>query len=300
MKLSLQIENFIKKGYSFFEATEIIAKSGFDAMDFSFVRNRYFDETSESEEFKRELAEIRKVAEEKGMSYNQAHAPFPSNTADKDFTDKRFVEIVRSMKHAAMLGIETIVVHPMKIVQEDATRKLERLFELNMDFYGRLKPYCEEYGIKVAVENMWEWKNFCGGRTMTHSACSTPKDMLRYLDALDRQWFVACLDIGHALLLKEEPDEFIRELGKERLKALHVHDVACGMFDTHTLPFHGGSGEWDEITAALGEIGYDGDFTYEAGNFLNPLPKELFPAACEYMGHMGRYLVEQIEMKKGE
>ena len=28
----------------------------------------------------------------------------------------------------------------------------EQLFEINMDFYNRLKPYCEEYGIKVALE----------------------------------------------------------------------------------------------------------------------------------------------------
>ena len=64
--------------------------------------------------------------------------------------------------------------------------------------------------------------------------------------------------------------------------------------DFHTLPFLCGVPDWDEITAVLHEIGYSGDLNFEAGNFLKPLPKELYPAGARMLTETGRYLVKMI------
>ena len=113
------------------------------------------------------------------------------------------------------------------------------------------------------------------------------------VDAVDSEWIVGCLDIGHSALVGVDPADFIRELGNKRLKALHVHDVDH-RHDNHTLPFMEKL-DWASITEALGEIDYQGDFTFEADNFLNVLPNALKLEGAKFMVKTGRYLIEQVE-----
>ena len=51
---------------------------------------------------------------------------------------------------------------------------------------------------------------------------------------------------------------------------------------------------------ALAQIDYSGDFTYEAGNFMNKKPVELIPAGYEYMAKTGRYLINKFEEYRKE
>lgn len=258
-------------------------------MDFGFFNPRYYAKELDGHFF----TELRKKAEDKGLVFNQAHAPFPSSVGKPERDEEIFGDIVRSMKNASLLGAKNIVVHPVQHLVYANDGVPEKLFELNVAFYNRLKPYCEEYGIRVAVENMWQDKVLAGrcDTRIGHSTCSTPAEFIRYMDALgDSRCFTACLDLGHTMLVHEKPEEFIRALGHDRLGALHVHDTD-GKSDLHTLPYYGGMGYWDRITDALRDIDYVGDLTYEAGNFLEPLPKELYGAASRFMAEMGAYLI---------
>ena len=81
----------------------------------------------------------------------------------------------------------------------------------------------------------------------------------------------------------------IRKLGGKRLTCLHVHDTDYRS-DLHTLPYCGRL-PWKEIMAALGEVGYIGDLTFEADNFIKPLPDSLIPSALRYMNDIGRELI---------
>jgi len=292
MLLSQNTGNLMKGRLSYEETFKVIKDAGFDAIDFSFCGGdaRTYDGTISAEQF----VEWRKYCDSIGISFNQAHAPFPSSKPDDAYTMETFGHIVNSMKNAALLGAKIIVVHPKQHLTYSEDGVPEKLFEENVEFYNNLKPYCEEYGIQVAVENMWQAKHYAGGYRILNSTCATPEEFNRYLDALDRKWFVACLDLGHALLVHQDPSEFIRKLGRDKLKALHVHDVMAGN-DTHTLPYYGGSADWDKITAALKEIGYTGDFTYEANNFTEHLPTELALPALKYMAEVGRYLISNIK-----
>lgn len=276
----------LRTAFSIEKAVEMLADAGFDAIDFSFFDNYFCGPEADTPEFENKVKEIRKLAEEKGISFVQAHAPFPSSTKDPAETAEIFTNIVRSMKVASMLGIEYIVVHPMQHLKyEDGNA--EKLFELNMDFYNRLKPYCEKYNIKVALENMWQ-EIFPG--KIGHSTCSHPDEFIRYLDTLDSEWFVACLDVGHAVLVCENPATMVKKLGS-RLACLHVHDVN-GIVDSHTLPYFG-INNWDAFTSALRETGYRGNLTYETDNFIEALPKEIYPAALRFSSDMGRLLIDK-------
>ena len=287
MLLSTSIAIYLHQ-FSPEETVDMLAEAGFTALDFGFFNARYYAKDLDGRFF----TELRKKAEDKGLVFNQAHAPFPSGVGKPDRDEEIFADIVRSMKNASLLGAKNIVVHPVQYLVYANDGGPEKLFELNVAFYNRLKPYCEEYGIRVAVENMWQDKELAGrcDTRIGHSTCSTPAEFIRYMDALDSKSFTACLDLGHAMLVHEKPEDFIRALGHDRLGALHVHDTD-GNRDLHTLPFYGGMGYWDRITDALRDIGYVGDLTYEAENFLAPLPKELYGAASRFMAEVGTYLI---------
>lgn len=271
------------------ELLGFMADAGFDAIDFSFhVRKEYHDETTDGELGKAKFLEWRKIAEDRGLVFNQAHAPEGSSSPDMERTVRRFHEIRRAIRNASYLGIPIIVVHPVQHLPYHEAGVPEQLFEWNMQFYNALKPYAEEYGVKIAVENMWQQPN---GK-IDHSTCSRPEEFVRYIDELNSDCFVACLDIGHAPLVGVDPCDLIRALGKDRLKALHVHDVD-GLDDLHTLPYFSKI-NWDGVCAALKEIGYTGDFTFEANSFVTPLPTELVLPAAKFMVATGRHLVDKI------
>ncbi len=295
MKLSTTIGAFTEKGFSAEKAVEICANAGFDAVDFSFHSDPTFKNyTVIDEGVKERFRAIRNKAEECGVVFNQAHAPFPSSLTDPEKTEEIFWSIVRSFECSQILGVSNVVVHPMQHLLYWEEGVPEKLFELNMEFYNRLLHYAKDCGVTICTENMWRSRAATGTSYIDHSVCSTAVESVRYVDAMNDDSFKYCFDIGHAVLCREEPENFIRTLGKDRLKALHVHDVN-GVTDMHTLPYYGGAARWESICKALKEIGYTGDFTYEANNFTYGLPEELILPAMKYAVEIGRYLISRIE-----
>ena len=274
---------FLDKIYGIKDAIAIIADAGFDAIDFSMDSAEYGSDVHSKEYY----TELRKYAESKGVYFNQAHGPDGSSFADEERNKKRFQEVIFTIRHAALLGAENIIIHPCQHMDYYKQGNAERLFEYNMEFYRKLIPYCEEYGIKVAIENMWQYP-----KMISHSTCSRPDEFIRYIDELSSEWIVGCLDIGHSVLVREDPAEFIRKLGNKRLKCLHVHDVD-GNDDLHTLPYFGIT-DWESVMSALAEIDYKGDFTYEADGFLQDKPKELLPDFVKLMEKTGRYMIKDF------
>lgn len=286
MLLSTTVSSLLSD-FTLYEAISIIKNAGFDAIDFPFhFSEQYYGENTDSADFKEKFETIRQEAEALGLCFNQAHSVEGSSFSSAELTEKRFVEITRCIRNASYLGAPILVVHPVQHLRYYDEGIPEKLLEMNIEFYNRLKPYCEEYNVKVALENMWQMPV---GIKINHSTCSKPEEFIEYLDSLDKRWFVGCLDIGHAELVSEEPDLFIKKLGGERLQALHVHDVD-GIWDTHTIPYQG-IVNWNKVAKALKAIEYQGDFTYEASAFLKNVPKELKPSGTRFMAEVGRHLI---------
>ncbi len=275
-------------------AVDIMSGAGFDAIDFSAGNEEYYGDTHNKEFY----LELKKYAESKGIFFNQAHAPTPSAVESKEESEIKFRNIVGSMRNASYLGAKTIVVHPIKHLRYDFEENTERLFEYNMEFYNRLIPYCEEYGVRVALENLWQ-KEKPGWDKITHSVCSRPEEFIRYIDTLNSDWLTACLDIGHAQLVCEDPANFIKALGNKRLTCLHVHDVN-GMIDSHDPPYFGVV-DWDRVMKALVEIDYQGDFTFEVcGEFFKSKLIELSPVYMRMIADTGRFLLNKYNKFKEE
>lgn len=76
------------------------------------------------------------------------------------------------------------------------------------------------------------------------------------------------------------------------LKALHVQDNDLKN-DRHWLPYCGDL-NWTNITRALGEIGYDGDLTFEIFGFLGKQEPDNLPIALKSAEQTGRLLIKNI------
>ena len=286
MRLSTNTD-VLAKEFGLQKAVEILIDAGFDAIDFSQFAEEFYSDVHEKSFY----TEIRKFVEDKGVYFNQAHAPFHSSFVEEDKTAERFELIVRSMECASILGAKDIVVHPCQHLTYAEKGVPEKLKEINMDFYKRLLPYAEKFNIKIACENMWQTD--ARYDKIVHSTCASPAEFVDYIDSVGSPYLVACLDIGHTALIEEKLDEMILALGHNRLKALHVHDVD-GHHDLHTLPYFA-KVDWDVVLGALREIKYSGDFTFEVSRFMVGMPEELYPAALRFMCETGRVMINKIE-----
>ncbi|HHT53902.1 MAG TPA: sugar phosphate isomerase/epimerase [Clostridiales bacterium] len=294
MKLSNNT-SYIEKRFGIEKAAVLMKKAGFTAMDYSLHHLCNDEAPLSGEQYRKEAEYIRKCAAAAGIGFNQTHAPFKFKDWDTNFEDVIFPKITRSLEITAILGAEIAVVHPLHHFV--FAGREEEIFELNMNYYRRLIPYAREYGVKIAIENMWQTDPL--RRHPVDDTCSCAEEFIRYIDTLDSEYIVACLDLGHVGLIAGagEAEDIIRALGHDRLKSLHVHDNNY-RDDQHLIPGLGKM-HWDKIAGALGEIDYTGDLTFEAaGSFLGNYDDEFFPTALRFMAEVGGHLIDLVERSR--
>lgn len=246
-------------------AIELLAKAGFDAWDFSMFTMCKYDwskrillENNHSlagRDYLKFARRLKQIGLDNGIVCNQSHAPFPTDC--KEIRDY----LKRAIECTAEAGGGICVIHPKNTKN---TRE-------NAEMYWELLPFAKECGVKIATENMWSWDEKKGHSTF--AACATPKSFCEHIDMVQSEWFVACLDIGHAEMKGSDTTavEMIRSLGP-RLQALHIHDNDK-IHDFHQIPFSMAI-DFKAIAYALNEINYSGYYTLEADSFLKDYTKE--------------------------
>ncbi len=268
------------------KAIRILAENGYDAADYSMFgmenRDHFLNNPASDEHIKN----LKHIADESGIFFNQSHAPFPSHISGRDDYNKNISEALRrSIEITAALGAKIVIIHPVTFTDADIQR------EFNLNLYEKLRPTLRACGIKAALENMFGRDNVA--KKFTHAACSDPVQFNEYLDILGYDDFTACLDLGHCGLVGFTASDMIRVIGHERLGSLHVHDNNFEN-DLHSLPFLHNM-NWIDICAALREINYSGEFTLEADSFIFKFPDPLKQAASRFMCDVGRRLTQMIK-----
>lgn len=223
------------------------------------------------------------------LSCNQAHAPLDFNleTDTIDISNENYANIVKSLEIASILGAKNIVVHSVKPIEG------ESVLETNYRFYKSLEPFCEKFGIHIAIENLFgkpydeKTKKYLGNRF------ATPDAMKEILSKLDSKWFVCCIDVGHATITGIEPHEFISSMDNNTLKALHIQDNDYE-YDRHMLPFVGKI-NWDKTAESLKKINYDGEITFEIFKYLHGFDDEMMADVLKFAKTVGRYIIKKIE-----
>lgn len=270
------------------KAIELYGKAGFDCWDFSMFKMCRWDwgrncPVNEDHPLKGDnylafARELRKIGESYGMECNQSHAPFPSDKPEV----KKY--LMRSIECTAEAGGKICIIHPVNNWDE----------QRNAEFYFELLPFAKEHGVKIATENMWNWTKENGLDQAAPAACSNAESFNAQLDAVNDEFFTACLDIGHAEMMKSDANapDMIRALGK-RLGALHIHDNDRWK-DLHQIPF-AGSIDWNAVVKALRDVDYKGEFTLEADTYLNAFNAENIESGVKNLADAARKLVEMFE-----
>jgi len=282
MKVSTQTD-VIFHFFGYEQGLKMFADAGFDTLDLSIFDIVLPESKYNADNWKETVMKMKDEADSLGISFNQAHAPFPSYIPENDeyncVTEQR---IKKSIEIAGILGAKQLIVHP--------TALKENQKEFNVEYYKKLAPFARKAGIKIALENMWGWSDEL--KKIIPNVCSTGKEFTEYIDAVGLEDFTACLDIGHSGLVLETAADMIRALGHDRLGALHVHDND-NINDLHRLPYTQKIA-WESVIEALKEIDYQGDFTFEADQFLALFPNELKKDTLTFMNKVGRYFVDRI------
>ena len=271
MKLTTNIMLFHNE-LGVYKTVDVFAKAGFDGIEFNADLKEYHNGDHDEAFYKG----LRTYAEDRGIPFTQAHAPFGSAYVDEEKTRQRFLDITASIKHVSWLGVPMIIVHPATHLEAKTEEGFARMMEYNIDFYRRLIPYAEEYGVKIAIENI--------PGAVTEAASG----LLSLVDALKNDAFTICYDVGHAHIRGQGAADMIRALGN-RIGCTHIHDND-GVHDSHTRPFYG-TIHWESVMQAVAEVGYEGNLNYEAGVFVKNMPVTLRQESADYMAVVGKHLI---------
>jgi sugar phosphate isomerase/epimerase len=152
------------------------------------------------------------------------------------------VKLERSAALARAVGASTVVVHPPFRFQAAYSRVFEYIVE----------TIREEFGVEVAVENMFTWT--VGGRDVrAYSPSPYPADL--NVSAMT-------LDFSHAALARRDGLEMALAIGS-RLRHIHLCDgLGDTLFDEHLVPGHG-SQPVAEVLAYLARTGWNGSIVAE-------------------------------------
>ena len=255
MKISTEIGS-ISKVVGEERAVELCGKAGFDGWDFSMFNMHKGvmlplpgRSKLNSMKYLRLAKRLRQIGRDNGIVCNQSHAPFPVRLPAVKSVLKLALECT------AEAGGEFCIIHP------DNNKTASE----NAEMYHEILPFAKECGVKIATEYMWNWNKEID--EAAPAACSDPKSFCDHIDVINDEFFVACLDLGHAEMkgLETSAVELIHALDY-RLQALHIHDNDR-WHDSHQIPFSMDM-DFEAIAKALSDIGYSGYLTLEADRYL--------------------------------
>ena len=236
-------------------------------------------------EFVKYFTSIKALADELGVKITQTHGRGPGFRGIKA-EDDALIENARLDCYAtALLGAPICVIHGVTTMfHMDATP--EYMHDLNCEMFSRILPYAKQYGIKIATETF--------GDVHGGACCDFFGNADEFIKTYERivaenpeykDYFTVCVDTGHsnkATKFNDNPKvgDVIRMLG-DRIGCLHLNDNNT-VGDQHLIPFVDKSGwqidntiDWDDVFAALNEIGYDGVYNLEL--HLERYGREIMP-----------------------
>ena len=299
MKIGVQIEKQIQ-WFGERGALAQAAQAGFDTIDLSLHpmtdEAQVFMQTASHQQVFDHYAALREYAQGLDLTFSQIHAPLrPAYYADQtEYNENYYQTQERSVVACAALGTPLAIFHMLQPPLERYSEKYQREGEaLNVEFFGRMMPLLEKYGVQVCIENLFGITTLPSD-DYDYSLNSRTQDVMHIIDSYNalfgKDRFAACVDTGHAFVMGQDPAQMIRTLGS-RVRALHVADNN-GRQDQHYAPGQGKI-DWNDVLGALKEVGYQGSFSFEADGFALAFGKEGSADALEFLCRLGRRMTRQ-------
>lgn len=228
-----------------------LADIGYDGVDIPVGDfNRLLDK-----EYADQIHNTYRIARDCGLVFSQTHLPFwaahyapigdGSFSAYEEFMLPR---LIRAIELTADANCRTAVLHPF------FTSNRKESVDGNMLLIEHLIPTLEKTGVILSLENIYN-------NDLEDAFATTPEDFLQYIDHFKHPLLGVCLDAGHAVILRQDPNEMLEVL-KPHLTALHLHSVTFDN-DLHTVPGLTGGVNWHRFMEQLNDSNYKGTFNME-------------------------------------
>ena len=193
--------------------------------------------------------EVARAYEETGLKCasvcGSRHWGKPLSAPDEKVRAEGLEALKQTIRDAKRYGATSILLVP-GVVNKDVT--YEQCWERSIAGIRAALPLCEETGVKIAVENVWN--NFL----------MKPQQAKDYLAAINHPLVGWHFDIGN--MVKFGPsEEWIKVLGKSILK-LHIKDYgntadASGKTPGFGVKLMEGSVNWPAVMSELDKVGYN-------------------------------------------
>ncbi len=257
---------------------------GYGAFDFQgFVNTETELFIQHDRMFERSLMEMRRYADANGLIFSQTHGPwrYPPTDATESDRAERLEKMKKAIYGTAILGCPYMVVHPVMPFGVTEKQDNERFMEINRTFFARLTEIAAEYQVTVCLENM----------PFPQIPLTTPEQIADFVRALGSERLRVCLDTGHALVMHRQPADAVRDIGKDLLATLHIHDNDGK--DHHRMPGCG-CADWEAFSDALREVGYAGCLSLET-EAPGSLPDALREEWERLLAHIARYIADRAK-----
>ena len=187
-----------------------------------------------------EAGALRALARLHGIRIVSVHAP-TLLISQRIYGVEPWGKIDRSLELAHDIGAETVVLHPPFRWQKDYAR----------DFADGIATREHEWGITLAVENMYPWR--VRGREI--------EAYLPHWDPVAQPYDHVTLDLSHTATAGSDAMAMVAALGP-RLTHLHLADGLGSMKDEHLVPGHGAQ-PCGEVLDTLVHNGFGGAVVVE-------------------------------------
>ncbi|GAB48547.1 sugar phosphate isomerase/epimerase family protein [Mobilicoccus pelagius] len=213
------------------QAFEMAAKLGYDGIEVMVLA----DPTTQ------DSAGLRELSERHGLPIRSIHAPTLLVT-QRVYGNSPWDKIDRSIELAHDVDADVVVLHPpFRWQKEYATSFVEGVAARE-----------REFGLTLAVENMYPWR---AGR---HVQAYLPG-----WDPVPQPYEHVTLDLSHAATAQSDVLQMQADLGR-RLAHVHLTDGSGSLKDEHLVPGHGNQ-PCAEFLHRLARDPYDGVVAVEVG-----------------------------------
>jgi sugar phosphate isomerase/epimerase len=238
-------------------ALRLIRSLGYDGVDITLLNAMDDQDEMRRGDYREHAKYLGQLCQTLSLSPVQAHAPFPVHREGDEAYDAKMLDVTKKcLEICSLIGVPVLVIHPWN--NWSAQENKERWFD-------KLYPTAERYHVIIATENMWNWDR--EKDRAKKAACSSPEDFLALCALMNKPYFKACVDVGHANMFPFDPSitpgQMIEKLGSTYARALHLHDND-GWHDLHHVPMTKGDNlDWPALVRALKKIHYSYDLVVE-------------------------------------
>jgi len=201
---------------------------------------------------------------ERGITGCTVHAPMRENVLgapDEAWRIEKVGVMSTYLRFAGAIGARGLIIHPVPnpiFVDEPKRPELPQIMaDATRRSLDELVPIASAAGAPMLLENLPYARQY---------DCDYPllkmQELRSLVDEYPEDALGLVVDTGHAWTSGIEPADEIKTAGS-RLLGTHLQDVDYDdPQDNHWMPTHGGL-DWDKIIAALRDVDYAGQWTYE-------------------------------------